>query len=48
MNFFQWKIFEFINKMFTRFINIMNGLQTLRKTYTKMEKVIKILMSLPR
>ena len=34
--------------MFSRFMVIVNELETLEKTYTKVEKVIKILRSLPK
>lgn len=44
---FSMKYFESINDMFTMFIEIVNGLQALRKIYIKVEKVIKILRSLP-
>ena len=38
---------ETIVEMITRFTNIINGLEALGKTYKKLEKVIKILRSLP-
>ena len=34
--------------MFTRFIDIVNGLEALGKAYKEFEKVMKILRSLPR
>ena len=38
---------ETIVEMITRFINIVNDLEALRKTYKESEKVMKILRSLP-
>ena len=38
---------ETIVEMITRFINIVNGLEALGKTYKESEKVMKILRSLP-
>ena len=40
------KDFESISEMFTRLIEIVNGLQALGKIYTKVQKAIKILRSL--
>ena len=37
MDFFLMKDFESINKVFAKFMKIMNGLQALGKTYTKVE-----------
>ncbi|KAL6334312.1 hypothetical protein AAG906_014713 [Vitis piasezkii] len=45
---FSIKDFESIVEMFSRFLVIVNELEALRKTYTKVEKVMKILRSLPR
>ncbi|KAL6324823.1 hypothetical protein AAG906_018350 [Vitis piasezkii] len=45
---FSIKDFEYIVEMFSRFIVIVNELESLGKTYTKVEKVMKILRSLPR
>ena len=47
MNCFFMKDNETIVEMITRFTNIINGLEALGKTYKKLEKVIKILRSLP-
>ena len=44
---FWMKDFESISEMFTRLIEIVNGLQALGKIYTKVQKAIKILRSLP-
>ena len=38
---------EIIVEMITKFTNIVNGLETLGKTYKESEKVMKILRSLP-
>ena len=38
---------EIIVKMITRFPDIFNGLEALGKTYKELEKVVKILRSLP-
>ena len=38
---------ETIVEMITRFTDIVNGLKALRKTYKELEKVMKILRSLP-
>ncbi|WJZ99484.1 hypothetical protein VitviT2T_017926 [Vitis vinifera] len=40
--------FESIVEMFSRFLVIVNGLEALGKTYTEVEKVMKILRSLPK
>ena len=45
---FSIKDFESIVEMFSRFMAIVNELEALGKTYTKVEKVIKILRSLPK
>ena len=42
------KDFEYIVEMFSRFMMIVNELETLGKTYTEVEKVMKILKSLPK
>ena len=42
------KDFESIVEMFYRFMVIVNELEALGKTYTKVEKVMKILRSLPK
>ena len=42
------KDFESIVEMFSRFMVIVNELEALGKTYTEVEKVIKILRSLPK
>ena len=42
------KDFESIVERFSRFMVIMNELEALRKTYTEVEKVMKILRSLPK
>ena len=42
------KDFESIVEMFSRYMVIVNELEALGKTYTKVEKVMKILMSLPK
>ena len=44
---FSMKENETIVEMITRFINIVNGLKALGKTYKESEKVMKILRSLP-
>ena len=44
---FSMKENETIVEMITRFINIVNGLKALGKTYKESEKVMKILKSLP-
>ena len=41
------KDFESIVERFFRFMVIINELEALRKTYTEVEKVMKILRSLP-
>ena len=38
---------ETIVEMITRFINIVNGIEALGKTYKELEMVMKILRSLP-
>ncbi|KAL6315746.1 hypothetical protein AAG906_007171 [Vitis piasezkii] len=45
---FSIKDFESIVEMFSRFLVIVNKLEALGKTYTEVEKVMKILRSLPR
>ena len=45
---FSIEDFEFIVEMFSRFIVIVNELKALGKTYTEVEKVMKILRSLPK
>ena len=45
---FSIKDFESIVEMFSKFIVIVNELEALEKTYTKVEKVMEILMSLPK
>ena len=45
---FSMKDFESIVEMFSRFMVIVNELEALGKTYTKVEKVMKILRSLPK
>ena len=45
---FSIKDFESIVEMFSRFLVIVNKLEALGKTYTKVEKVMKILRSLPK
>ena len=40
--------FEFIVEMFSRFMVMVNELESLGKTYTEVEKVMKILRSLPK
>ena len=45
---FSIKDFESIVEMFSRFIVIVNELEALGKTFTEVEKVMKILRSLPR
>ena len=42
------KDFESIVERFFRFMVIINELEALRKTYTEVEKVMKILRSLPK
>ena len=42
------KDFESIVEMLSRFLVIVNELQALGKTYTKVEKVMKILRSIPK
>ena len=42
------KDFESIVERFSRFMVIMNELEALRKTYTEVEKVMKILRSLSK
>ena len=42
------KDFESIVEMFSRFMMIVSELEALGKTYTKVEKVMKILRSLPK
>ena len=44
---FSLKENETIVEMITRFIDIVNGLEALGKTYKESKKVIKILRSLP-
>ena len=44
---FLMKDIETIVEMITRFTDIVNGLDALGKTYEELEKVIKILRSLP-
>ena len=44
---FSIKDFESIVQMFSRFMVMVNELESLGKTYTKVEKVMKILRSLP-
>ena len=44
---FSMKETETIVEMITRFIDIVNGLEALGKTYKEFEKVMKILRSLP-
>ena len=44
---FSMKDFESIVEMFSRFMVIVNELEALEKTYTEVEKVMKILRSLP-
>ncbi|KAL6325967.1 hypothetical protein AAG906_038459 [Vitis piasezkii] len=45
---FSIKDFESIVEMFSRFLMIVNELEALGKTYTEVEKVMKILRSLPK
>ena len=45
---FSMKDFESIIDMFSRFMVIMNKLEALGKTYIGVEKVMKILRSLPK
>ena len=45
---FYMKDFESIVEMFSRFMVIVNELEALGKTYTKVEKVMKILRFLPK
>ena len=45
---FSMKDFKSIVEMFSRFMVIINELEALGKTYTKVEKVMKILRSLPK
>ena len=45
---FSIKDFESIVEMFSRFMVIVNELEALGKTYTEVEKVMKILRSLPK
>ena len=45
---FSMKDFEYIVEMFSRFMMIVNELEALGKTYTEVEKVMKILRSLPK
>ena len=45
---FSIKDFESIVEMFSRFMVMVNELESLGKTYTEVEKVIKILRSLPK
>ena len=45
---FSIKYFESIVGMFSRFMVIVNELEALGKTYTEVEKVMKILRSLPK
>ena len=42
------KDFESIVERFSRFMVVMNELEALRKTYTEVEKVMKILRSLSK
>ena len=44
---FFMKVNETIVEMITRFTDIVNGLETLGKTYKESKKVMKILRSLP-
>ena len=44
---YSMKDFESIIEMFSRFMVMVNELERLGKTYTEVEKVIKILRSLP-
>ena len=44
---FYMKDFESIVEMFSRFMVMVNELESLGKTYTEVEKVMKILRSLP-
>ena len=44
---FSIKDFESIVEMFSRFLVIVNKLEALGKTFTEVEKVMKILRSLP-
>ena len=45
---FSIRDFESIVEMFSRFMVIVNELKALGKTYTEVEKVMKILRSLPK
>ena len=45
---FSIKDFESIMEMFSRFMVIVNELQALGKTYTDVEKVMKIIRFLPK
>ena len=45
---FPMKDFESIIEMFSRFMVIVNELQALGKTYTDVEKVMKIIRFLPK
>ena len=45
---FSIKDFESIIEMFSRFMVMVNELESLGKTYTKVEKFMKILRSLPK
>ena len=45
---FSMEDFESIVKIFSRFMVIVNELQALEKAYIKIEKVMKILRSLPK
>ena len=45
---FSIKDFESIEETFFRFLMIVNELEALGKTYTKVEKVMKILRFLPK
>ena len=45
---FSIKDFESIVEMFSRFMVMVNELESLGKTYTKVEKIMKILRSLPK
>ena len=44
---FSIKDFEYVVEMFSRFMVIVNELEALGKTHTGVEKVMKILRSLP-
>ena len=45
---FSMKDFESIVEMFSRFMVIVNELEALGNTYSKVKKVMKILRSLPK